>query len=381
MSNIKVPCASAGTGLFRKRAVAGIAGFALVLSGCSIADQASSVKKDGADDAGQTVTVITHDSFELSDELRAQFTAETGYTLQTTAPGDSGMVVNQLVLNKDNPTVDAVYGIESFTAQRAIDEGVLVDYVPVNDPGADYRLDGLTAIDIADVCVNYDVQWFVDADMDLPQTLADLTKPEYAELLVVQNPAHSSTGLAFLVATAIGTSADTEGAGGEPTGTEPAGVSTTTGMTLEEYWSAIISGGAKISDSWSDSYYVDFSGADGKGEYPLVVSYASSPAESEGATGVIEGTCVRQIEYAGVVAGAQNPQGAQAFIDFMVSDAVQESLPESMYVYPVADVPIPENWAQYAVLVDEPILPDPVEVGQYRDSWLTMWTAIFEQHR
>lgn len=318
---------------------------ATILGACSVADQSV--------DSGETVTVLTHDSFALSDELRTSFEQQTGYRLVTTAPGDAGMVVNQLIVNKDAPTVDAVYGIDSFSAQRAIDEAVLADYTPATDPGAEYRLGPLTAVDVADVCVNYDVDWFAANDLAVPTSFADLASEAYAPLLVAQNPATSATGLSFFIG------------------------SVTAIPDWQEYWTDLLASGAKISDSWSDSYYVDFSGADGAGDFPLVVSYASSPAESGGAIGVIPGTCVRQVEYAGAVAGGHEA-GAQAFIDFMVSDAVQESLPEAMYVYPVADVAIPDAWAEFAALPSDPIVPDAAEVGRERDRWIAEWTDIFE---
>lgn len=368
----------------KTRSLAGIAALSLVLAGCSIADQARQNNENdgqagsseqggqtteptaggtdgtnGDTDDGQrgsgTVTVLTHDSFALSDELRASFESETGYTLVTTAPGDSGMVINQLILNKDAPRVDAVYGIDSFSAQRAIDEGVIADYTPANDPGAEYREGPLTAIDIADVCVNYDIAWFEEYGIEPPTSYLDLATETYAPLLVVQNPATSATGLSFFI-----------------------GSIWEIGESWQSYWGSLLHAGVKVSDSWSDSYYTDFSGADGGGQFPLVVSYASSPAESGGATGIIEGTCVRQIEYAGVVAGGSNEAGAQAFIDFMLSDDVQRSLPESMYVYPVADVELPEAWAAHAALPADPIIPEADLVGQSRDQWIRDWTDLFE---
>lgn len=347
-----------------RRSAAGIAAATLVLTGCSVAQQrgaegGSGSSADGSSGEGTggggTVTVLTHDSFALSDELRAAFEEESGYRLVTTAPGDSGMVINQLILNKESPTVGAVYGIDSFSAQRAIDEGVIADYTPSNDPGAEYREGALTAIDVADVCVNYDVAWFENNGIAVPTSFEELASETYAPLLVVQNPATSATGLSFLI-----------------------GSIWATGESWQSYWSTLITSGVKVSDSWSDSYYVDFSGADGQGQFPLVVSYSSSPAESGGTTGVIEGTCVRQVEYAGVVAGGSNEAGAQAFIDFMLSDEVQASLPETMYVYPVADVELPEAWAAHAALPENPIVPEADLVGQSRDTWIRDWTDLFE---
>ena len=104
-----------------------------------------------------------------------------------------------------------------------------------------------------------------------------------------------------------------------------------------------------------------------------MVSYSSSPAAEDGRTGVIESTCVRQVEYAGVLRGAENPEGAQAFIDFLLSEYVQKAIPESMYVYPVADVELPASWQQHAPRVKDPIVLDAKEVGAQRAEWIRAW--------
>ncbi|MDR7328349.1 thiamine ABC transporter substrate-binding protein [Corynebacterium guangdongense] len=337
--------------------IAATAAAALTLSGCSAADQQAG---SGGQDADGTVTVLTHDSFTLDEEAQARFEEESGYTISTVSPGDAGMVLNQLILNKDNPTVDAVFGIDNFSAQQAVDEGVLAEYVPENNPGAEYGIaDRLTATDIGDVCLNVDKQWFTEQGLAEPASFEDLTRPEYQDLTVVTNPATSSPGLAFLVGTVEHF-----------------------GQGWQGYWQELLANGAKVSDSWSDAFYSDFSGADGEGPYPIVLSYSSSPAYMAGAIGNVEDTCVRQVEYSGVVDGAKNEEGAQAFVDFMVSEDVQASLPETMYVYPVdQDVELPAEWAEFASLAENPIVPDPSTVAANRNDWIKQWTTLFEAAR
>ena len=289
-------------------------------------------------DEAQTVTILTHDSFVISEEQIAAFEDETGYTLQTMAPGDGGVLVNQLILNRDNPQADGVYGIDTFIVGTVLDEDLLDPYTSgaLPDSASDLVIDErLTPIDQGDVCINIDTAWFEEQAMAEPETLEDLRDPQYAELLAVIDPETSSPGYAFLTATA-----------------------TEYGEELEDYWTDLLDGGARISSGWSDAYYSDFSGADGNGPYPLVLSYSSSPAAAEG-TSYLPQTCVRQVEFAGVVANASNPDGAQAFIDFMLSDDVQATIPENMYMYPVNDqVELPAEWQEVAELSDTPIIVD-----------------------
>lgn len=344
----------------KQQKIAATAVAALTLGG--LAACSGNDSEGGGEAGGQdSVTVLVHDSFNVPQDLIDQFEKESGYTLTTTAPGDAGVVVNQLILAKDNPTVDAVYGVENFSVQKAIDEGVFAPYTSKNlpDSGADYTLDGaVTPVDLGDVCVNVDHAWFEDQGMDEPSTLEDLAKPEYSKLLVVEDPAASSPGLAFLVGTIEALGED----------------------SYEDYWQGLLDGGTKVASGWSDAYYSDFSGGEGQGDYPLVVSYASSPAETSGATGSVDATCVRQIEYAGVVEGAANSEGAQAFVDFMLSDDVQSSIPDNMYMYPINDqIDLPEEWAEYAQVPENPIDADPATVAKNRDTWIKDWTALYEE--
>ncbi|XNY99685.1 thiamine ABC transporter substrate binding subunit [Micrococcus luteus] len=333
----------------------------LALSACSVADQTGggSSEEQGSDAPKKTVTIMTHDSFEPPQELLEKFTEETGYELKTTAPGDAGTVVNQLLLAKDSPTVDGVYGVEDHSTHTLVDGGVLADVTPEDLPetAKDRVVDGkMIPIDQGQVCVNVDHEWFEDEGMDEPKGLEDLATPEYAELLVVTDPVTSSPGLAFLAATV-----EAEGEDG-----------------WQDWWTKALDGGTKVASSWSDAYYTDFSGGEGNGEYPLALSYSSSPAYAP-TTGVVEGTCTPQTEFAGVVEGAKNPEGAQAFIEFMLSEEFQKAFPESMYMYPIDDsVELPEEWAEHAQLVEDPITPDSKQVAEQREQWLKDFTALRE---
>lgn len=316
----------------------------------------------GTEAAPSTITVVSHDSFNLSEGLLESFTEETGIEVTLVAPGDGGALVNQLVLTKDSPLGDVVYGVDNTFASRAIEEGVFEPYtspmLPVS--AEDYMIgEELTPIDVSDVCLNIDDDWFEAEGLTPPATFEDLTEPEYAGLTVVTNPATSSPGLAMLTATV--------GAFGED--------------GWLEYWEALAANDLLVVDGWSDAYYVDFSGADGEGPRPIVLSYASSPpytvgADGEPTTSALLDTCFRQVEYAGVIAGAANPDGAQQFIDFLLSNEVQADVPGQMYVYPVDDtVELPQEWAEWAPLADSPHTVPAEDIAANRSEWIEQWTA------
>ena len=303
----------------------------------------------------KTLTVVTHDSFALPEDLLKKFADETGYEVTYVAPDEGTSLVNQLILTKDSPLGDVVFGIDSTLASRALREGVVVPHVADAKVIDGLAAEGLTPVDFGDVCVNADSAWFAANDVPVPTTLDDLTAPAYKELFVVPSPTSSSPGQSFLLAT-IGAKGD----------------------GWVDYWKALEDNGVKLAAGWSDAYYTDFSGADGKGPRPLVLSYATSPAYTvdgdASTTEALLGTCIRQVEYAGVLAGAQNEVGAAKFIDFLLTPEVQATIPENMYMYPALDgVALPDEWAKFAQLSDEPIAIDGAQIDTGLEDWLRTW--------
>lgn len=335
---------------------------ALALAGCGSTE-------DDADPAaaGKTVTIATHDSWAMSEEVMAEFTEQTGITVKIQPQGDAGELTNKLVLTKDNPLADGVFGIDNTFATRAVEEGVLAPYSPSEVPESlpDFMLDGeahevLTPIDYGDVCINVDDTWFAEKKIAAPESLADLTDPKYRDLLVVPGATSSSPGLAFLIAT-IGEFGD----------------------GWKDYWQDLVDNGVKIDAGWSDAYEVDFTAGGGTGDRPIVVSYSSSPpftvpeGADEPTTSALLDTCFRQVEYAGVLEGAENPKGAQKFIDFMLGEKFQAALPDNMYVYPVdTTVALPEGWETWAPTAPDPVDVPAADIAENRTEWLREWRDL-----
>lgn len=367
---------------FRPVAVVALAlAVTLIAAACGRDDPAPAevAAEDGADGAaaapsalagddppsieGTTVTLLTHDSFNLSPETLEAFTAQTGVTVEQLAVGDAGQLVAEAVLTAGSPLGDVLFGIDNTFLQRGLDAGI---FEPYRSPGLGdvperFRLDPsnrVTPIDYGDVCLNY---WTDALEGDPPADLDDLISPAFADQLVVQSPETSSPGLAFLLATIA-----------------------RYGDGWEDYWAALRDNGVAVTAGWEDAYYGEFTA--GGGDRPIVVSYASSPpAEVIFAdppvdappTGVVTDGCYRQIEFAGVLAGAANPAGARALIDFMLTPAFQNDVPLNMFVFPVASAAtLPDVFAEHAVLADDPLMIDPAVVEANRDAWTDRWVEI-----
>ncbi|GGK79279.1 thiamine ABC transporter substrate-binding protein [Ornithinimicrobium pekingense] len=335
-------------------------------TGTDDSEQSSEVAAPPSDPG--RVVLVTHDSFNVPEELVAQFETQTGYDLEIQLSGDAGELTNQLVLTAGRPVADAVFGIDTTFASRAVGEEVLAAYTPAGLPEsaeehalAEGEAAYLTPVDYGDVCVNIDNVWFANNGVEPPQTLLDLTKPEYEDLFVTPGATTSSPGMSFLLAT-IGAFGPGE---------------------WQPYWEDLMANGAKVTSGWTDAYSVDFTAGGGDGDRPIVLSYASSPPFTipEGGwqptTSALLDTCFRQVEYAGVLEGAANPEGAQAVVDWLVSPEVQASIPDNMYMYPVSDeVALPELWAQFAPLAEDPIVVPPRQIEEERETWLREWADI-----
>jgi len=326
------------------------------------------------DGRSKEVVLVTHDSFAIPKQVKAAFEGESGLKLRILQGGDAGEMVNRALLTKGNPQGDAIFGIDNSLLSRAVGAGLLEPYEAKGlvDVDGRYRLDPtseLTPVDHGDVCLNVDTLWFSSRGLEPPASLDDLVKPAYRRLLVVENPATSTPGLAFMLAT-IARFGETPGPN-------------TRGWV--DYWRQLRQNGVLVVDGWEEAYTARFSGAGGgKGERPIVVSYGTSPPAEvmfattppkRAPTAAVASTCFRQIELAGVLAGAKNRDGARALIDFMLSEEFQRALPESMFVLPVREgTPLPAAFRRYAAFPDEPFDLPPVEIARNRDRWIDEWT-------
>ena len=296
------------------------------------------------------VTLVAHDSFVMSDDLIAGFEASAGVTLTIVRAGDVGEMTGKLVLTKDAPIADVAYGIDNTFASVIEGNNVI---------SSDSEL---VPIDFADICFNVDINYFKSKNLVIPNHWKDLTRPEYKNLTVIENPNTSSTGLGFLVSTFAAFPDE---------------------ATTSNWWSALKANGVKVAATWEDAYYTDFSESAGKGKYPIVLSYSSSPADEVDEQGnaktvALRKDCFRQIEYAVVLRNAKQPKAAQALVEFMQGQSFQSALPSSMYVYPIDEtVALPESWSLRAPAALSTIGGN-LDIAENRAAWLTAYNRVFD---
>jgi thiamine transport system substrate-binding protein len=317
----------------------------------------------------QSLTVMTHDSFSISEGVLDEFQAEQGIKVQFLKSGDTGTAVNKAILAKDHPLADVFYGIDNTFLSRALAEGIFEPYPSpfLADIPDEFKLDqdsGALPVDFGDVCLNYDKDFFADRAIEPPTDLDDLLNSQYNDLVVVQNPATSSPGLAFLLATI--------GRYGDP--------------GYLDYWEGLVANNVLVVNDWEVAYYQEFSRAGGS--RPIVVSYGSSPPfevlyaespiEEPPTAAVVSGeSCFRQIEFVGILKGTQNRELAELWIDFMLSPTFQEDIPLQMFVFPVnKNAELEDTFEQFLAVPENPAFVSPEQIAANREIWISDWTEV-----
>lgn len=317
--------------------------------------------------SAKDLRVIVHSSFDLPKPLLAKFESEAGVKLKIVKGGDSGEMLNKLILTKKAPIADVVYGIDNAQAVKAkaadvldVYDGAALSKEAQGDSKAEFA--GMAvAVDYGFVTLNYDKAAVAKRGLPLPKSLEELTQPAYKKWLVVENPATSGPGYAFLLATIANM------------GEEKAFA----------WWKSMRANDMKVAKGWTEAYYTDFSR--NGGAYPIVVSYASSPAaevfyskekltESPTASLFLPGGVFRQVEGVALIKGGAQRPAAEKFLEFMRTAEVQEALQTTMWMYPMQNTTKRVDAMRFA---PEPTkfesLP-PSVIAEKGAAWISRWT-------
>jgi thiamine transport system substrate-binding protein len=316
------------------------------------------------------IVLMTHDSFAASESVIKEFESANNAKVKILKSGDAGASLNKAVLAKGSPLADAFFGVDNTFLSRALKADIFEAYKPASAAKipAPFVLDQdfrLTPVDYGDVCLNYDRAFFQKKNLAPPKSLEDLIKLDYKGLTVVENPATSSPGLAFLLATVGHFGKD----------------------KYLDFWKAMRANDVLVTEGWSDAYYSKSTWGGKGGDRPIVVSYATSPAAevffsggtlrvTEPPTGNVlgDGACFRQIEFAGILKGAKNPDLARKFVDFMLTTKFQEDVPAQMFVFPVMSEAKLPDFYKFAEVPKNPAVVSAVDIDANRDAWIKAWT-------
>jgi thiamine transport system substrate-binding protein len=339
----------------------------VIVIAAAIMIAAAGVSMGTAASATNAVVLVTHDSFAISKATKAAFEKQSGLKLRILQNGDAGAALNRALLTAGRPEGDVFFGVDNNLLSRALAGKLFDAYTPAALARVDRRYDldrshRLVPVDYGAVCLVYDRAWFARRGLRPPASFEDLARPGYAKLTVVENPATSTPGLAFMLATVAHF-----GRGNAPWA----------------YWREIRN--VFVTNGWEEAYNAQFSGSSAhKGKHPIVVSYSSDPAAevyfagkplAQAPVAVVRDTCFGQVELAGVLRGARNPDGARKLVDFLLSPRFQTGIPLTMFVYPVRErTPLPAVFRRFSPPISKPLELSPATIGANRDTWIRTWT-------
>ena len=319
--------------------------------------------------ASAELVVMSHDSFNVSETFVADFEKANEVKIRFLKAGDTGAALNKAILSQNNPLADVFFGVDNTFMSRALDADIFVPYASpkLARIPKELQLDPqkrLLPVDYGDVCLNYDKAWFKEKHLAPPSDLEDLTKPAYKGLTVVENPATSSPGLAFLLAT-VGTFGD---------------------PGYLAFWKRLRANDVLVTDGWESAYWGQFSAAS-KGDRPIVVSYASSPpvevlyaekplTEAPTAAVTAPGSAFRQVEFVGILKGTKQRRLAEKWVDALLDRRFQEEIPLTMFVFPAnAEAQLPEVFVKHAQAAENPVTLTPEAIAKGRETWIEAWTT------
>jgi thiamine transport system substrate-binding protein len=305
------------------------------------------------------LTVYTYDSF-ASDwgpgpAVELAFEEICGCDLQFTATGDGAALLSRLRLEGARSEADVVLGLDTNLTAAAVEAGLMAEHgmpaegltLPVewNDPHF----------------LPFDWGYFAfvhRADMEeVPGSFEELAASDAS--IVIQDPRSSTPGLGLVM-----------------------WVQHAHGDAAATIWGGLADNVVTVTPGWSEAYglFLD-------GEADMVLSYTTSPAyhliaeeDDSYATAAFSEGHYMQIEVGGVLQTADDPALAQQFLDFMVSPAFQEIIPETNWMYPaaLAAEALPAGF-DTLTQPEQALIYPAEEVAAIRDAALDTWQNALSQ--
>ena len=349
----------------------------LSLAGC-LDTESSSECEDG------TLDILTYDILALSDDLIDQFSVESGYCVNFIKEDDSGGILDKMMLTKDSPVADLMIGLDNTYLQTALVNNLLTETNYVTNSGyqnisqsALEPYSGSMAIpfDMGPVCLNYDERFVDDENVSTPTSLWNLTDEEWRGKLTFPSPVTSSPGRAFLVATIDYFENDNDPE-----------------RDAFDWWEAIADNDAIFTTGWTESYETHYTGGYGEyttgyiGDAHLTVSYCQSPGvEAYYAGNYTHSTSItlpkstfQQVEYTGIINGANDIDAAEEFIEYLLSTEVNSNMPVNNLMYSVLNGQTLPEINGYKFHSDIPEENSNIEISRINEemaTWLQDWQS------
>jgi len=306
------------------------------------------------------LTIYTYDSFVSEwgpgPAVEAAFEKSCECDLRFIGSGDGAALLARILLEGSRSDADVVLGLDTNLTARALETGLFAEHGAV-----DVRFD--LPIEWTDeTFLPYDWGYFafVHDRVAVPEPPESLETLAASDLkIVIQDPRSSTPGLGLLM-----------------------WVKAAYGNRAPEIWEGLSDNIVTVTKGWSEAYGLFL-----EGEADMVLSYTTSPAyhlvaeqdDSKAAAPFVEGHYM-QIEVAGKLATADEPELADRFLAFMISDAFQSIIPTTNWMYPAVtpDAGLPDGF-ETLIQPERPLLVPAGEVPALRDAALSEWLSALSQ--
>ena len=306
------------------------------------------------------LTVYTYDSF-VSDwgpgpQIEAAFEAICACDLRFVGAGDGAALLARVRLEGARTRADVVLGLDTNLTAAAAATGIFTAH------GMDPVAFDLPVAWDDPMFVPYDWGYFAFVyDKELvsnpPDSMAALAASDLK--IVIQDPRSSTPGLGLLL-----------------------WIKAAHGDEAADIWRALSDNILTVTKGWTEAYGLFL-----EGEADMVLSYTTSPAYhliaeqdgSKAAARFVEGHYL-QIEVAAKVAASDQPELADQFLRFMVSDAFQSVIPTTNWMYPAVTpkAGLPDGFDTLITPAAALIYSAQDAVGA-RDEALAEWLAVLSQ--
>jgi thiamine transport system substrate-binding protein len=311
----------------------------------------------------KTLTIYTYESFIAEwgpgPKVKEAFEKTCGCVLNMVGIADGVALLTRLKLEGESTGADIVLGLDTNLISEAKVTGLFeahgIDTSAVNVPGG-YTDDTFIPYDYGHFAVVYDTQ----AIKNPPKSLKELVEGDPSQKIAIEDPRTATPGLGLLL-----------------------WMKSVYGDQAPEAWTKLKNRILTVTPGWSEAY-----GLFTKGEVPMVLSYATSPAyhlieentDRYQAAAFSEGHYI-QIEVAALLRTASDKDLARQFLSFMISPAFQDIIPTTNWMMPAAKTsqPLPEAFGKL-VQPQKTFLMGSDEVAKNRRAWIDEWLAAMSMN-
>ncbi|MCZ4281334.1 thiamine ABC transporter substrate binding subunit [Kiloniella laminariae] len=313
-------------------------------------------------DEKKVLTVYTYDSFAAEwgagPKVEEAFESVCNCDLKFVAVDSSVGLLSRLKLEGAESPADVVLGLDTNLTAEATATGL---FAPSNLDQAKFSLP-ITWTDSHFIPFDYGYFAFVyDSEKlaTVPGSLDQLINDNPDLKIIIQDPRSATPGLGLML-----------------------WIQKVYGDKAADAWKKLSPKIVTITKGWGEAYglFLD-------GEADMVLSYTTSPAyhiiaeeKHQYKAAIFEEGHYMQVEVAGQLKNASEPELAQEFLSFISSESFQSQIPTGNWMYPVIDLgeKLPGTFNELAK-PSKSLLYSPEDVQTHRQIWIDSWLSAVER--